>query len=117
VSIDPEADAAVEADDDAMYRFLCWWFGRCNRGFVELGWIDGSNGRLNCFRRFALDDLAAAARFAAETNARPGCSVYFRPATVKPDAHFITDADVVQIPGCWVDCDQEDAIDRVLAAA
>src|SRR4051794_16723944 len=99
-----------------MHTFFAQWFSGCNRGVVELGWTDERTGKLNRFRRFELDDLPAATRFAAETNARPGCSLYFRPATVRPDSRFTHDADVVQIGGIWVDCDAEDAVNRVLAA-
>jgi hypothetical protein len=41
---------------------------------------------------------------AAETNARVGCSLYFRSATVRANTRFTSDTDVVQISGCWVDC-------------
>jgi hypothetical protein len=107
-----------EPDDDAIYRFLQFWFAACNRGSVELGWTDEHSGQLNRFRCFALDDLNAAARFAAETNSVPGRSVYFRPATVtaRPNDQAARDTDVVQIPGTWVDCDTVEAVDRVLAA-
>jgi hypothetical protein len=105
----------LEPDDAAIYNFLREWFRGCNRGVIEFGWTDEHNGQLTKFRRFELDDLHAAARFAAETNAKPGVSVYFRPATVRPNSHYTADRDIVQVPGCWVDCDSEDAIERVLA--
>ena len=105
----------LEPDDDVMFRFLQTWFSPCNYGVVELGWTDERTGKLNLFRRFALDDLAAATRFAAETNARPGCSLYFRPATVQLGQMYTTDGDAVQIPGCWADCDTTEAIGRILA--
>ena len=111
------ASLDLEPEDDTIFRFLSNWFAGCNRGAIELGWTDEQTGKLALFRRFALDDINAATRFAAETNARPGCSVYFRPATVKLDSQFTRDRDVVQIPGCWADCDTAEAVDRVLAAA
>ena len=106
----------LEPDDDTIYRFLGWWFAGCNRGLIELGWTDERGGTLNRFRQFELDDLAAATRFAAETNTRPGCSIYFRPATVGNGQQFTHDTDVVQIPGCWADCDTEAAVARALAS-
>ena len=107
----------LEPADDVMFEFLTIWFSGCNRGVIELGWTDAREGKLNLYRRFELDDIAAAARFAAETNARPGCSVYLRPATVQPTSKFTRDSDVVQIPGCWADCDTLEAVERVLAVA
>jgi AAA domain len=95
---------------------LSYWFTNCNRGVLELGWPDEC-GKITRFRRFELDDLVAATRFATETNSRPGCSLYFRPATVRPEPQYTRDTDVVQIPGCWCDCDEPDAIDRLLATA
>ena len=108
-------DAELEPDDDCIYRFLSWWFAACNHGVIELGWTDERTGDLKLFRRFELDDTAAATRFAAETNARPGANLYFRPATVKADTQYTRDDDVVQIPGCWGDCDTEESVARVLA--
>jgi hypothetical protein len=107
--------ANLEPDDAVIYQFLSEWFAGCNRGLVELAWTDRA-GKLQLFRRFALDDLAAATWFAAETNTVPGASFYFRPATVTSGQKYTTDQHIVQIPGCWADCDTEDAIARVLAA-
>ncbi len=106
----------LEPDDDTMFRFLSWWFEKCNHGAIELCWRDPATGRWDLIRRFALDDINAAARFAAETNTTPGCSLYFRPATVRFESLNTTDADVVQIPGCWGDCDYPESVRRLLSA-
>ena len=109
-------DLDLEPDDDVVFRFLAQWFSSCNHGVIELGWTDERDGRLNLFRRFELEDIAAAARFAVETNARRGCSVYFRPATVRADSKYTRDDDVVQVPGCWADSDTTESVEHVLSA-
>ena len=103
-------------DDAAMFGFLTWWFEKCNRGAIELCWRDPPTGRWDLVRRFELDDINGAVLFAAETNARPGCSVYFRPATVHFQSMNTTDSDVVQIPGPWTDCDTAESVEHMLAA-
>jgi hypothetical protein len=105
----------LEPDDYVMFQFLEWWFEKCNHGAIELCWRDPATGGWHLIRRFGLDDINAAARFAAETNARPGCSIYFRPATVRFDTLHTTDADIVQIPGLWGDHDTAAAVDRMRA--
>ena len=105
----------LEPDDDCMFRFLSWWFEKCHHGAIELCWRDPVSGRMDLIRRFALDDINSAVRFAAETNVVPGCSVYFRPATVRLNSKNTTDRDIVEIPGGWGDCDQRVAVQRVLA--
>jgi hypothetical protein len=102
-------------DDYAMFRFLEWWFEKCNRGAIEICWRCRHTGRLDLVRRFALDDINSAVRFAAETNALPGCSMYFRPATVRFESVNTTDADIVQIPGPWGDHDTVEAVERLHA--
>jgi hypothetical protein len=88
----------LEPEDGVIFKFLAAWFGPCNRGMIEIGWTDERTGKLSLFRRFDLGEKAAAARFAAETNARRGASVYFRPATVRAEPEFTRDDDVLQIP-------------------
>jgi hypothetical protein len=110
------AECDLVPDDDGMFRFLGRWFAGCDRGVIELGWTDERDGKLRLFRRFELDEIEKATRFAAETNARPGCSLYFRAATVKPDTQYTHDGDVVQSPGCWCDCDTPESVSQVLAA-
>ncbi|HJU20603.1 MAG TPA: AAA family ATPase [Stellaceae bacterium] len=99
----------LAADPDIIRDFLHWWFGACNQGYVELGWTDQA-GAITLFRRFPLSAIDEAARFAAETNGRCGNSMYFRGATVRPDSANTHDTDVLQIPGFWTDCDEEDAV-------
>ena len=110
------AATELEPDDDTIFRFLSWWFDKCNHGAIELCWREPATGRWDLVRRFALDDINAAARFAAGINATPGCSVYFRPATVRFELLNTTDSDVVQIPGAWGDCDTAESVLRMLAA-
>ena len=107
----------LEPDDDTMFRFLSWWFERCTAGAVELVWRDPPTGRWDLIRRFDLEDLSAATIFAAETNAIPGKSLYFRPATVRANSFNTTDADVVQIPGAWSDCDEPASVERMVSTA
>ena len=111
-----DLDSDLVPDDDTMHRFLAWWFRRCTRGVIELGWTDERDGKLSLFRRFGLDEIEQAVRFAAETNERPGCSLYFRPATVKADTQYTHDGDVVQIPGIWGDADTVPSCERILSA-
>ena len=106
----------LEPDDDVMYRLLSWWFAGCKHGVVEIVWRCPATGSWSLLRRFALDDLNAAVRFAAETNARPGASIYFRPATVMPNTVNTKDDDVVEVPGPWTDCDEPQAVARMLVA-
>jgi AAA domain len=106
----------LEPDDAVMFRFMHWWFGLCTAGAIELCWHDPAKGRLDLVKRFALDDINAAARFAADVNAIPGCSIYFRAATVQFTSFHTTDADVVQIPGAWGDADTPAAAQRTLHA-
>ena len=119
-AVDGVDDDALVPDDDTMHRFLLWWFGApgsrgCNKGRIEIGWIDVATGKLNQFKPFELDEVWPAALHAAKVNGNPGCNVYFRPATVAGLEHqFTKDGDVVQIPGCWLDCDDADAVERVL---
>jgi hypothetical protein len=105
----------LEPDDDCIHRFLSWWFERCNRGMIELCWRDALTGAWLA-RRVALEDINAATLFAVDTNVMPGRSLFFRPATVRGDTQNTTDADVIQIPGCWADCDDSASIARVLQA-
>ena len=104
----------LEPDDDMMHRFLPWWFERSNKGHIEIAWTNAATGTLNLFRRFGIDEVSQAALHAATVNAIPGCNVYFRPATVDASTVFTKDGDVIQIPGCWVDCDEAEAVERVL---
>jgi hypothetical protein len=106
----------LEPNDDVMFRFMHWWFERCTAGGIEICWRDPANGRWDLIKRFALDDINAAARFAADVNAIPGCSVFFRAATVQFTSLYTTDADVVQIPGAWGDADTPEAAQRTLHA-
>jgi hypothetical protein len=106
----------LEPDDDTIFRFLNWWFQECSQGAIELCWRDPPTGRWDLVRRVDLADKNEAALFAAETNARPGASMYFRAATVRTDRLHTTDKDIVQIPGSWTDCDDPDAVQRVLGA-
>lgn len=106
----------LEPDDDVMYRLLSWWFAGCKHGVVEIVWRCPATGSWSLLRRFALDDLNAAVRFAAETNARPGASIYFRPATVMPNTVNTKDDDVVEVPGPWTDCDRPHSVARMLVA-
>jgi hypothetical protein len=109
-------NGAPEPDDDTMYRFLLWWFAKCNRGYVEIAWTDGVTGALNLFRRFGLDEIQQATTHAATVNATPGVNVYYRAATIDPRTQFTKDDNVIQIPGCWADCDDAEAVERVLQA-
>jgi hypothetical protein len=106
---------ALEPDDDVMHQFLQSWFAKCNRGLIEFGWYDPEAGALNKFRRFGLDEISEAVLFACEQNAIPGTSFYFRPTTVQNSPKWTTDADVVQVPGCWCDCDAKESVQRMLA--
>jgi hypothetical protein len=106
----------LEPDDDTMHRFLTWWFEKCNRGYVELGWTSPSTGAITLFRRFDLNELAEGARFAAMTNAREGVNMYYRPATIDATVKYTQDSNVVQLPGCWADADEADTVERVLHA-
>jgi hypothetical protein len=102
----------LEPNDDDMHRFLSWWFGACNRGYIEFGWTDTRTGTPSLFRRFDLADIAEAVRFAAETNSRPGANLYVRAATIRPDTQYTHDSDVIQIPGFSADCDTAEATER-----
>ena len=58
-------DTDLEPDDDTMFRFLGWWFADCKHGAVEIVWRCPATGSWSLLRRFGLDDLNAAVRFAA----------------------------------------------------
>jgi hypothetical protein len=109
----------LEPDDDAMLRFLSWWFGACNRGLIEIIAVNPKHGAPNQWERFDLHDIAEAVRRAASANTRPGVNIYFRSATVIVDDKnkATRDTHVVQIPGCWADCDDAEASERVLSPA
>jgi hypothetical protein len=97
--------------------FLAWWFERCTRGQIEIGWLTPGTRALNNFRRFNLRDVDAAAAFAAEQNAVAGANVYFRACTVSPAFGKTTDEAFLQAPGPWVDHDTQAAIAALSANA
>lgn len=99
-----------------MYDFMSWWFKDCNRGLIELGWLDPATKILNRFERFDLTEIEECAAFAADKNAQAGANVYFRASTISETAGtFTTDADFRQAPGPWADHDSIESIRRLEA--
>ena len=104
---------ALQPDGDAIWSFLTWWFHPCNRGVVELGWMDTGGRGLVHFQRFETEDEAIIP-FAIAVNSTPGQSLYFRAATIDAEAPEgrTTDAHVLQAPGLWADQDRLEDVER-----
>jgi hypothetical protein len=110
----PMQPGPLRPNTDDMYDFLSWWFKDCNRGQIELGWLDPQTKILNRFRRFDLTEIEECAAFAADTNAQAGANMYFRASTISETAGtFTTDADFRQAPGPWADHDSSESIRRL----
>jgi RecA-family ATPase len=99
-------DVPLEPDTDTAWRFLCWWFGKCTDGVIELGWQVAATGNLTAFRRFPLEDEHIIEAIHA-INSVPGQNLYFRASTISPDSPIgrTTDSFVKQSPGAWIDLD------------
>lgn len=106
------AEGPLRPNQDAMHDFLAHWFHECSAGVVELGSLVPGTKSLSVFARFKLDDLEAAAEYAARINAQPGVSMYFRASTVAETAPpgRTEDQHVVQAAGIWGDHDTADSV-------
>ncbi len=111
----PDTTGPFKPDPQTAAAFLTWWFERCTRGVIEIGWLTPGTRDLNQFRRFILRDVEAAAAFAAEQNAVAGANVYFRACTVNPAFGRTTDEAFLQAPGPWCDHDSQAAIAALAA--
>jgi hypothetical protein len=105
-----DTSGPFKPDPQTAAAFLGWWFERCTRGVIEIGWLTPGTRDLNQFRRFILRDVEGAAAFAAEQNAVAGANVYFRACTVSPAFGRTTDEAFLQAPGPWCDHDSQEAI-------
>lgn len=100
-------------DIDTMWRFIEWWFERCNRGVIEIGWMVPGTGQLTRFQRFALGDMTIL-KALADGNREPGSNPYSRASTILEDAPLghTHDEHVAQAPGLWADMDTMEQVLR-----
>ena len=108
-------DCELRPNSDAMTAFLSWWFEKCNRGVIEIGWLDAGGRGLIHFEQFERDDIASAVATATQANLVPGQACYVRASTVHPKHrpdHYTTDMDFEQAPGIWGDIDTQEDFER-----
>lgn len=108
-------DCELRPNPEAMTAFLGWWFEKCNRGVIEIGWLDAGGRGLIHFEQFERDDIASAVASATQANLVPGQACYVRASTVHPKHrpdHYTTDMDFEQAPGIWGDIDTLEDFER-----
>ena len=111
-------DTELRPDAEHIRGFISWWFDRCTRGKIEVGWLDDRGYGLIHFAQFDKGDLDELVATAFQANLVPGQSCYVRAATVNErnvfskEAGYTTDADFVQSPGIWSDIDTQEQMDR-----
>lgn len=108
-------DSDLQPDPTVIRAFLEWWFEKCDRGVLELGWVHAPINKLNRFAQFERSDIDALIATAIQENLIPGQSMYFRAATVKPwsaDVRVTSDQGFEQSPGIWSDIDTLDDYER-----
>lgn len=112
-------DTELRPDAEHIRAFISWWFERCTRGKIEIGWLDGRGHGLVHFAQFEKEDLDELVATAFQANIVPGQSCYVRASTVNGRAasgtEFTTDADFVQAPGIWNDIDTQEQMERAKA--
>lgn len=109
----PDSDLAP--NPAVMVEFCRWWFERCNRGVIEIGWINAATGKLTEFEQFERGDLQAMAVSATQANLVPGQACYVRASTVHArgtSSGYTTDMDFEQAPGIWSDIDKPEDFER-----
>ena len=102
-----------KTDIDTAWRWLGWWFQYCNRGVIEIGWMNPASGQLTQFRRFERGDMSIL-KTVAEENSVPGGSMYVRAGTVNHTAPVgrTRDEHILQAPGPWADLDTQEQVER-----
>lgn len=101
-------DSDLQPDAAVIRAFIEWWFEKCTRGVLEIGWMDADGRGLIHFEQFERNDISALVATAVQANLVPGQSMYFRASTVMSWAsgpHRTTDMDAEQAPGIWSDID------------
>lgn len=105
----------LQPDAEQIAAFLSWWFEKCNRGVIELGWMDANGHGLVHFAQFERGDIQTAVATAVQENLIAGQSMYVRASTIDPwkrAGHRTTDMDAEQSPGVWGDIDTKEDLDR-----
>ena len=98
-------DSDLRPDPAQTQQFLDFWFEKCNRGVIEIGWLDTQGRGLIHFAQFEIGSSEIVATVVAE-NLVPGQSMYVRASTVRAQqGSYTTDADFMQAPGAWGDLD------------
>lgn len=105
-------DTELRPNVDHMRDFVGWWFERCNKGMIEIGWVDNKGRGLVHFAQFDLDNINELVATAVQANIVPGQSCYIRACTVREGPDFTTDADFVQSPGIWNDIDTPEQVQQ-----
>lgn len=103
-------DSDLRPDPAQIQQFLDFWFEKCGKGVIEIGWLDPQGRGLIHFAQFAIGSNEIVGTAVAE-NLVPGQSMYIRASTVRQRAGFggaygyTSDVDFVQAPGLWGDLD------------
>lgn len=104
-------DTDLTPDASTIRQFFAWWFERCTRGVVEVGWL-GQDRQLTNFQQFDIGQWDELTAFVYQENLVPGQSMYFRASTVRAGTNGRTsDNDFVSAPGPWNDIDTHEQME------
>jgi len=104
-------DTDLTPDASTIRQFFAWWFERCTRGVVEVGWL-GQDRLLTNFQQFDIGQWDELTAFVYQENLVPGQSMYFRASTVRAGTNGRTsDNDFVSAPGPWNDIDTHEQME------
>lgn len=112
-------DSELQPDAVTIRSFITWWFERCDRGVIEIGWLDNQGRGLIHFSQHDKSQIDELVAIAVQSNLVPGQSCYIRASTVArwPDGQpgRTKDTDFIQAPGIWNDIDTPAQLAQAMA--